>query len=313
MPIKIRTLKLGTRGSLLARTQSQTVADALQLLHPELRVEFHIVKTSGDQITDRPLHDIGGKGLFVRELELALLNKTIDFAVHSFKDMPVTMPLVEQEQLTIAAVPRREDPRDVFISKKADHLCRLPSSASVATGSLRRRCQILAKCPDLIVEPIRGNIDTRLRKVVAGESDALILALAGLKRSGLFDPGWMFPMDLSDMLPAAGQGALAIQCRKEDTGLISILDGLNDESTKRAVELERMVVKLLNGDCTSPIAAYADIRDEQVQIRVAIGKKRGETPVLTAMANGTLKNAQIMPQQIFKMLLDQNIVKHLHG
>src|SRR3954469_14629907 len=152
-------LRLGTRGSLLARSQSQMIADELMRLHPGLRVELIIIKTSGDQVQDKPLADIGGKGLFTKELEQALLDKQVDFAVHSFKDVPVTMPLVDQADLIIAAVPKREDARDVLASAKYRSIDELPNGARIGTGSLRRRCQLLARRPDLVVEGIRGNID----------------------------------------------------------------------------------------------------------------------------------------------------------
>src|SRR3954469_22658430 len=152
-------LRLGTRGSLLARSQSQLIARALEQAHPGLRVELVPIKTSGDRITDKPLHEFGGKGLFTKELEQARLEKTIDFAVHSFKDVPVTMPLVDQSDLIIAAVPKREDARDVLASAKYRSIDELPNGARIGTGSLRRRCQLLARRPDLVVEGIRGNID----------------------------------------------------------------------------------------------------------------------------------------------------------
>src|SRR4051794_24227633 len=156
-------LRLGTRGSLLARTQSQLVADALQTRHPGLRVELQIIKTSGDRIADRPLHEFGGEGVFTKELEQALLAGEVGFAVHSFKDVPVTMPLVDTTDLVIAAVPARESPFDVLVSLKAKSLADLPPAAKVGTGSFRRRCQVLAARPDVTVEGLRGNIDTRLR------------------------------------------------------------------------------------------------------------------------------------------------------
>src|SRR5690348_9794166 len=199
-------LRLGTRGSLLARAQSSLIARELERAHPGLRVELVEIKTSGDRIQDRPLNEFGGKGLFTKEIELALLEKQVDFAVHSFKDVPVTMPLVDQSHLIIAAVPKREPPWDVLVSRKANSLESLASGAKVGTGSPRRRAQILAKRPDLHVEPIRGNIDTRIRKMNEGQYDAVILALAGVRRAELFDASLMF--ELRDLLPAAGQGAL---------------------------------------------------------------------------------------------------------
>src|SRR4051812_27983929 len=180
-PSTTQVLRLGARGSMLSRMQSQSVADALEKQHPGLQVELVLIKTTGDRITDRPLHDVGGKGLFTKEIEQALLAREIDLAVHSFKDVPVTMPLVDQSDLIIAAVPEREDPRDVLIAPTARRIAELPEGAKVGTGSPRRRCQLLAARADLRVEPIRGNVDTRLRKLRDGDYDAILLALAGLR------------------------------------------------------------------------------------------------------------------------------------
>ena len=209
-------LRLGTRTSLLAQAQSALVAGDLRLSHPDLQIVTIGIKTTGDQITDRPLYDSGGKGLFVKELEQALLAHQIDLAVHSCKDLPVTMPLVNQTDLIIGAIPLREDPRDVLISAKATTIGELPQGAIVATGSLRRRCQLLAIRPDLKIVPIRGNIDTRIKKLRVGEYDAIILALAGVNRAQLFDPSLMHPISIDELLPAPGQAALALQCRRDD-------------------------------------------------------------------------------------------------
>jgi hydroxymethylbilane synthase len=216
MPTGDQKLRLGSRASLLALAQSNLIAAELMRLHPDLQIELIPIKTTGDRITDRPLREAGGKGLFTKELEQALLRNEIDFAVHSFKDVPITMPLVDQADLITAAVPQREDPRDVLISLSARSIQALAPGARVGTGSLRRRCQLLRARPDLTIEPIRGNIDTRLQKLRRGEFDAIVLALAGLRRSGLFDPSTMFPIDPDDLLPAPGQGALSLQCRRND-------------------------------------------------------------------------------------------------
>src|SRR3954454_7387861 len=246
-------LRLGTRGSLLARSQSQMIADELMRMHAGLRVELVIIKTSGDQVQDKPLADIGGKGLFTKELEQALLDGDIDFAVHSYKDVPVTMPLVDQSDLIVAAVPVREDWRDCSVMRKPSNGT-LPHRAKVGTSSLRRKVQILEASPDAQILPVRGNIDTRIRKLRAGEYDVVILAMAGLKRAGLFDPTFMKPVDL---LPAAGQGALALQCRRSDDATRALLAALNDSFTQQAVDAERAIVQALDGDCHSPIAALA--------------------------------------------------------
>ena len=269
---------------MLSRMQSQWVADALEKAHPGLAVELVLIKTTGDRITDRPLHEAGGKGLFTREIELALLRGEIDFAVHSYKDVPVTMPLVDQAELVIAATPQREDPRDVLICPTAKTIAELPRGALVGTGSLRRQCQLLAARPDLRVELIRGNIDTRLRKLRDKEFDAILLAYAGLRRSALFDGQDMTPLELDEMLPAAGQGALAVQCRRDDQRTRDLLSALHHEPTATCVNLERAIVQSLNGDCHSPIAALAVINEtQQVTLQAAVGKAGGHPPVLHAV------------------------------
>ena len=273
-------LRLGTRGSLLARTQSQQVADAVMAASPGVVVELVVLKTTGDRVQDRPLADLGGKGLFTKELEQALLAGEIDFAVHSYKDVPVTMPLVDAHDLAIVAVPLREDARDVLISYgQTMSVSDLPVSARVGTGSLRRRCQLLHERSDLRIEGVRGNIDTRLRKLAAGEFDAIVLAAAGLKRAGLFDPKTMRPLGTREMIPSAGQGALAIQCRRADVSTIGFLRPLHDEATARCVAWERQIVLGLDGDCHSPIAANATIDGERMTLRAAVGRAGGELPL----------------------------------
>jgi len=279
------TLRLGTRASLLARTQSGHVAKALENAHPGLRVELIFIKTTGDRMVDQSLADAGGKGLFTKELELALLAGEIDFAVHSFKDVPVTMPLVDQADLVIASVPVREDYRDCFVSRIAKSLNDIPPAARVGTGSLRRRCQILQHRADLQVQPLRGNVDTRLRKLETGEHDAIILALAGLKRLAKYEPAWMTPIDPAILLPAAGQGALALQCRRDDKSTRDLLAALNHADTAEAVAAERAVVLELGGDCHSPIAALARIEGNRLTLDAALGQRDGNPPVRRATAS----------------------------
>jgi hydroxymethylbilane synthase len=306
-------LRLGTRGSLLAQAQSGWVARQLEQAHPGLRVELTVVRTSGDQIAERPLHEFGGKGLFTKELEEALLAGSVDFAVHSLKDVPVTMPLVEQQALIVAAMPAREDPRDVLVSMAAYSLDALPKGAKVGTGSLRRRCQLLARRPDLQILPIRGNIDTRIRKLKSGAFDAVILAAAGLKRSGLFDHSIMRPIDADEMLPAAAQGALSLQCRRDDDRTRSLLGALMDPATEVRITAERELVRLLNGDCHSPIAAFAELRQDELTLRAAVGARGGDTPVLTAASSGPAANPGAVAQQVFDILRQQNVMQLLHG
>jgi len=301
------TLRLGTRGSVLAKTQSQLVASELEKRHKNLVVELIILKTSGDQIQDKPLYEFGGKGLFTKEIEQALQRNEIDVAVHSFKDVPVTQPLVPVDDLVIAAVPEREDPRDVFCSLVARQIADLPQGAKVGTSSLRRRCQLLAIRPDLKVEPLRGNIDTRLRKLRDGAFDAIILAAAGLRRTGLFNEAEMSMLDPDQMLPAPGQGALAIQCRRTDERTRELLAILDDRDTERAVTAERVIVQTLGGDCHSPIGALAEIDGEDMTLRVAIGSRGGEPPIIRALAACPCEHPDGAVGDVLKSLSEQNV------
>jgi hydroxymethylbilane synthase len=311
----LASLKLGTRASLLARMQSQLIADALERAHPGLKVELVLVQTGGDRIQDRALHDFGGKGLFTKELEEALLDHTIDIAVHSYKDVPVTQPLVAASatSLVIAAVPPREDPRDVLASVTARRLADLPRGATVGTGSLRRRCQILARRPDLVVERIRGNVDTRLRKLCDDQFDAIILAAAGLRRSSLFDAATMSLIDVDEMIPAAAQGALAIQCRADDAATRALVEVLDDPKTARCVAIERAVVQSLDGDCHSPIAALASEGGESLNLIAAVGAKSGERPVIVARARGAVGEGDRMLRQVVEDLVHQGARDLLSG
>ncbi len=307
------TLRLGTRGSALALAQSHLIVDQLNRLHPQLTITLTTFKTSGDQIADRPLHELGGKGLFVRELEQALLDDKVDFVVHSFKDVPVTMLLVEQTNLTIAAVPQREDVRDVLVSTRAKSLSELPPNSKIGTGSLRRRCQLLAIRPDLKIDNIRGNIDTRIRKLKSGDFEAIILALAGLKRAKLFDAAFMHALPPDDFLPDAGQGALAIQCRRDDTATQTWLKSLDHPPTRQCVDLERALVAGLSGDCFSPIGTLAELMGDRVRLRAAVGRRGGELPILKASATALISSSKTVVEHVLKYLSDQNVQKHLHG
>lgn len=289
---------------MLARAQSSLVAQSLERSHPGLQVELILFRTSGDQIAERPLHEFGGKGLFTKELEQALLAGSIDFAVHSFKDVPVTMPLVDRGDLVTAAVPAREDPRDVMVSADGRALLDLPEAARVGTGSLRRRSQLLKLRPDLRVELIRGNIDTRLRKCREGEYDAVILALAGLKRAGLFDSATMSVIDPDQILPAPGQGALSLQCRGDDQRTREYLAAMNDPVSAACVSAERELVRLLEGDCHSPIAALAEpIGDRKwVRFNAAVAARDGNPPVLRAARSVQLPQLSVAAGELFDEL-----------
>lgn len=306
-------LRLGTRGSLLALAQSGSIAALLEARHPGLRVEKTIFKTTGDQITGRPLHEFGGKGLFTKELEQALLDGSIDLAVHSFKDMPVTMPLVDQSMLMVAAVPPREDPLDALVSHTVRTIQDLPAGARVGTGSLRRRCQVLALRSDLRVEQVRGNIDTRLRKLREGQFDAILLAMAGLKRAGLFEPGIMHPLNADVMLPAPGQGALALQCRRDDADTRALLAALHDADTADCVTAERALVADLEGDCLSPIGSLAMIDADKIVLRAAIGGRGGNPPILRAKSLASRRDPAAAASAAFADLAVRGAKMLLHG
>lgn len=250
-----KTLRLGTRGSQLARTQSGLVADAVRAAsgHP---VELVIITTRGDQIQDRPLSEVGGKGLFTKEIEQALLDGDVDFAVHSLKDMPVVGPV----GLMLSATPKREDPRDALCGAT---LASLKPGARVGTGSLRRALQLQAARPDVEIVGIRGNVDTRLRKQRDGDYDAVLLAVSGLNRLGA-SAAITEVLDVDTMIPAVGQGALALQCRVDDAVVRSALDTVHDEPTARCVAAERAFLTAIGGDCHVPAAAHAWFDGEEI-------------------------------------------------
>jgi hydroxymethylbilane synthase len=250
-------LVFATRPSLLARRQTQSVIHSLQQHFPALEVEEKVITTQGDRILDKPLPEIGGKGLFTQELERELLSGAVQCAVHSLKDLPIE----DTPGLTVGCIPRRADARDVLVSAQDYTLQTLPQGARVGTSSLRRAAQVLAMRPDLQLASLRGNIDTRLRKARDGQYDAILLAAAGLTRLGL-DQNVTQWLDLELMLPAPGQGALAIQCRLEDANTLELLSVLEDAPTRLAVTAERQFLLGLGGGCSAPVAAYATVSGE---------------------------------------------------
>jgi hydroxymethylbilane synthase len=247
-------LTFATRPSALARWQTQWVINALKSIHPNLECEEKVITTQGDKILDKPLPEIGGKGLFTQELESELLNGDVHCAVHSLKDLPVENPA----GLTVGCIPARAEVRDALISRDGYTLATLPNGASVGTSSLRRAAQILSLRPDLRTQSLRGNVDTRLRKAIDGQYDAIILAGAGLTRLGL-DSHVTEWLSLDVMLPAPGQGALAVQCGTDDSTTLEILSVLEDESTRKAVTAERAFLSGLGGGCAVPVAAFAEM------------------------------------------------------
>jgi len=247
-----------TRPSALARVQTQAVMRALQKMHPHLACEEKVITTQGDRILDKPLPEIGGKGLFTQELERELADGAAHCAVHSLKDLPVE----NTPGLTLGCIPARADARDGIVSVKGYQLASLPHGARVGTSSLRRAAQLLALRPDLTLLPLRGNVDTRIRKAMEGQYDAIVLAGAGLMRLGLQDQlsEWL-PLEV--MLPAPGQGALAVQCRADDQNTLDLLAALEDSLTRQAVTAERQFLLELGGGCSAPVAAYASPSREQ--------------------------------------------------
>ena len=248
-------LTYATRRSALALAQCRAFVARLKAAHPDLEMTEEQVVTTGDKIQDRPLSEVGGKGLFVKEIEEALLERRADLAVHSIKDVPGVLP----PGLLIACIPTREDARDVLVSPKYGGLHELPQGAKVGTSSLRRAVSLRASRPDLVIVPMRGNVDTRLRKVDEGECDAIVLARAGLVRLGLEHRATAI-LEPEISLPAVGQGALGIECREDDDATRSLLAVLHDEQTSRCVAAERGVMVALEGDCKTPLGAYGERR-----------------------------------------------------
>jgi len=284
-----RTLRIGTRGSLLALQQSQWVRDTLMHRWPGLAVELQIIKTTGDKIQDVPLAKVGGKGLFVKEIEDALLAREVDLAVHSMKDVPALLP----DGLIIAAIPRREDPRDVLVTCGGRSLKDLPAQARLGTSSLRRSAQVKALRPDLQVENLRGNLDTRLRKVEEGQYEAIILAAAGLHRMGWQTRITQY-LEPDEFLPAVGQGALGIEARADDAEVLAYLEPLHHTDTEVAVAAERSFLKELEGGCQVPIGGYARVTGDLVDFTGLVAsvdglvllRRAGKAPVAEAAELG---------------------------
>ncbi|WJY28154.1 MULTISPECIES: hydroxymethylbilane synthase [Sporosarcina] len=258
----MRKIIVGSRRSKLALTQTNWFIDQLKAAGVPFEFEVKEIVTKGDQIVDVMLSKVGGKGLFVKEIQQALFDKEIDFAVHSMKDMPSVLP----EGLIVGCIPKRVDPRDAFISNGNVAFKDLPKGAVVGTSSLRRSSQLLLLRPDLDIKWIRGNIDTRLKKMQSGEYDAILLAAAGLKRMGWSEDIVTEYMNLEDCIPAVGQGALSIECRSDDAELLAELAKLNDEQTFREVEAERTFLREMDGSCQVPIGGFARVKEEGIEM-----------------------------------------------
>ncbi len=292
-------IHIGTRGSKLALWQANWVKSRLEALHPSLTVELTIIKTKGDKILDVPLAKVGGKGLFVKEIEEALLEGRIDLAVHSMKDMPAEIP----DGLCIGAVPERETPVDALISREGQALEELPRGARVGTSSLRRSSQLLRARPDLEIIPLRGNLDTRLRKLDEGRMDAIVLAGAGIRRLGLEERITQL-LAPEIMLPAVGQGALCVETRAADAQIAPLVAPLEDQTTRLAVTAERAFLHRLEGGCQVPIAGHATLANNQLAICGLVSDLRGQT-VYQETKNGPAAEAAAIGRHLADLLLDQ--------
>jgi len=291
-------LKIATRQSPLALWQAEFVKSELENIHPELQVELVPMVTRGDKILDTPLAKIGGKGLFVKELELAMLDGRADIAVHSMKDVPMEFP----EGLGLSIICEREDPRDAFVSNTYQSLDELPQGAKVGTCSLRRQCQLKAKRPDIQILDLRGNVGTRLSKLDEGQYDAIILASAGLKRLGLSER-IAHEIESDWMLPAGGQGAVGIECRIDDARVQNYLAPLNHTETTYRVKAERAVNQRLEGGCQVPIGVYSTIADEQISIEALVGKVDGSL-IIQHQIEGHVNKAEELGVELAEKLLN---------
>lgn len=292
-----RTFTIGTRGSRLALRQTEMVVDALRRAHPECRFEVKTIRTEGDRRQGASLHVIGGQGVFVKALEIALLEREIDLAVHSLKDVPTQL----SQGLVLAAVLEREDVRDALVSRDGRTLVDLPAGARVGTGSFRRGAQVLAARPDLEIVDIRGNVDTRLRKVAEGELDAVLLAAAGLARLGALEHAAEL-VDPSVVLPAVGQAALAVEVRADDHELIRIVAALNHPATFAATAAERAFLRRLGGGCAVPVGAYGRVDGERLTLDGMVAAPDGSR-IIRGQAEGETWDAERLGEQLAEAVL----------
>ncbi len=291
-------IRIATRKSPLALWQAEHVADALRRAHPGLTVEILGMSTQGDKILDTPLAKIGGKGLFVKELEQRMLGGDADIAVHSMKDVPVELP----DGLHLSTILAREDPRDAFVSNTHADLATLPRGARVGTSSLRRQCQLADRRPDLQIIPLRGNVNTRLRKLDDGDYDAIILASAGLLRLGLGERIRGF-IDTDDSLPAIGQGAIGIECRHDDARVNTLLHALHHDPTAVCVRSERAFNRRLEGGCQVPIGGHATLDGDTVRLRGLVGTVDG-SEIVRGDIRGPASDADRLGTALAEELLD---------
>ena len=293
------TLRIATRKSPLALWQTEHVADALRAAHPGLVVELVPLSTRGDEVLDRSLAAIGGKGLFLKELELAMQRGEADCAVHSLKDVPMEL----EPGFALAAILERADPADAFVSNAFADIDALPHGARVGTSSLRRQAQLRARRPDLQLADLRGNVNTRLAKLDAGDYDAIVLACAGLQRLGLGDR-IRARMAAPDWLPAPAQGAIAIECRDGDPAVHALLHVLDHAPTRTCVEAERAMNRALHGSCHVPVAAFAELHGENIALAGLVGSVR-DGRLLRARHAGVAADPETLGQRVAQVLLDQ--------
>ena len=299
------TIRIATRKSPLALWQAHFVQSRLQQLYPQLRVELLPMSTKGDKILDSPLAKVGGKGLFVKELEQAILAGDADIAVHSMKDVPVEFP----DGLGLSIICERDDPRDAFVSARFPSLAELPAGSRIGTSSLRRQCQLRASRPDLQILDLRGNVNSRLAKLDGGEYDAILLAAAGLKRLGLQERiTTLLPPEQS--LPANGQGAVGIECRLDDDELLTLLAPLEHLPTRQRVLAERAMNRALQGGCQVPIGAYAELEGDQLWLRGLVGSPDGRQ-ILHAECRGAASEPEALGQALADQLLAQGAARLL--
>ena len=292
-------IKIGTRGSKLALTQANLVADSLKKAEPQINAEICIIKTSGDIMQDVSLSKIAGKGVFVKEIEDALLTGTIDMAVHSMKDVPTENP----QGLVFAAILPREDVRDILVAKDNRKIEFMPRGARIGTGSMRRASQLLAVLPDIKIVPLRGNLETRLKKIETENLHGVILAAAGMKRMGLAGSISQY-LPLETMLPAVGQGALGLQIRENDDDLKKILAKLNHAPTAAEIKAERSFLRALGGGCLLPIAAFGKVEGDKLTLEGLVAAPTGAT-VIRDKVRGSIAEAEDLGKKLAEMILEK--------
>jgi hydroxymethylbilane synthase len=292
-------IKIGTRGSKLALTQANLVADSLKRTAPGITAEICVIKTSGDIMQDVALTKIGGKGVFVKEIEDALLCSTVDLAVHSMKDVPTEIPA----GLTFAAILRREDARDILVSKDNQKMEFMPRGARIGTGSMRRSAQLLAILPDLAIVPLRGNLETRLKKIQAENLQGIILAAAGMKRLGLAEKISQY-LPIETMLPAVGQGALGLEVRDGNNDLMEVLAKLNHAPTAAEITAERSFLRHLGGGCLLPIAAFGKIEGEKLTLEGLVASPNGDS-VIRDKVRGAIAEAEELGKMLAEIIMEK--------